>query len=137
MVQNKAIILIGLQLPTHGLGILDEDLTKLERLAINWENCHIAYYESMDFKEKIDKKEASTSTSQVFWLAFQDLCENILQSPRGDGDIFSACTNLQKRRQLRRGISLFEANLAKLTQHSSISIYSATDFKVEFELQAR
>ena len=91
----------------------------------------------MDFKEKIDKREVSASTSQVFCSAFQDLCENILQSPKGDGDIFSACANLQKRRQLKRGISLSEATLAKLTQHSSISIYSDIDFKVEFELQAR
>ena len=53
-------------LPTHGLGIPDKDLTELERLAINWENYHIAYYESMDFKEKIDKRKASASTSQVF-----------------------------------------------------------------------
>ena len=82
-------------LPTYGLGIRDEDLTELERLAINWKNCRNSqYYESMDFKEKIDKREASTRTFQVFWSTFQDLCENILQSPRGDGDIFSACVNL-------------------------------------------
>ena len=57
-------------LPTHGLGIPDEDLIELERQTINWENCHIAYYQSMDFKEKIDKREASTTTSQVFWSTF-------------------------------------------------------------------
>ena len=61
---------IATDLRTVGLGILDEDLTKLERLAIVWENCHIAYYESMDFNEKIHKREASASTSQVFWSAF-------------------------------------------------------------------
>jgi hypothetical protein len=27
--------------------------------------------------------------------------------------------------------------LSKLTQHNSISMYSDTDFKIEFELQAR
>ena len=53
-------------LPTYALEIPDEDLTELERLAINWENCHIAYYESKDFKEKIDKREASASTSKCF-----------------------------------------------------------------------
>ena len=116
---------------------LDEEFAELEKLAIAWEDCHIAYYESMDFKKNIDKREASTRTSQVFWSAFEDLCKDVLQNSNGSGEVFDACMNLQKQRQLRRGISMSETIVSKLTQHSSISMYSDTDFKTEFELQAR
>jgi hypothetical protein len=64
--------------PTVGLEIdyLDENLTELERLAITWEDSHIAYYESMDFKDKIDKREVSTLTSQVLWSEFNTTRKN-------------------------------------------------------------
>ena len=91
----------------------------------------------MDFKKNIDKREASTRTSQIFWSAFEDLCKDVLQNSNGSGEVFDACMNLQKQRQLRRGISMSETIVSKLTQHSSISMYSDTDFKTEFELQAR
>ena len=116
---------------------LDEEFTELEKLAIVWEACHIAYYESMDFKEKIDKREASARASQVFWSAFEDFCKDVLQNSNSNGEVFDACMNLQKRRQLRCGISMSESTLSKLTQHNSISMYSDTDFKIKFELQAR
>ena len=111
---------------TVGLEIdyLDEDLTKLERLAITWEDCHIVYYESMDFKDKLDKREASARTSQVFWYAFEDLCKDILQSSNGSGEVFDACMNLQKRRQLRHGISTSETTLVspKLSPHLLLTL---------------
>ena len=116
---------------------LDEEFTELEKLAIVWEDCHIAYYESMDFKEKIDKREASVRTSQVFWSAFENFCKDVLQNSNSSEEVFDACMNVQKRRQLRRGISMSESILSKLTQYNSISMYSDTDFKIEFELQAR
>ena len=73
---------------------LDEEFTELEKLAIVWEDCQIAYYESMDFKKKIDKREAKVDN--------HDFSKDVLQNSNGSGEVFKACMNLQKRRQLRR-----------------------------------
>lgn len=42
-----------------------------------------------------------------------------------------------ERKKLKRRILIFESNLSTLIQHKFISMYNETDFKIEFELNAR
>jgi hypothetical protein len=118
-------------------GELHEDLTDLEKLVLSWEKAHIAYYEAMDFKEKVNKREATSSSSSFFWSAFEDFCKEVVNNPNGDQQFCTICMDLMKRKKLRRGISICESKLSKIFQYMSISIYNETDFKIEFELHAR
>jgi hypothetical protein len=119
------------------IGEPHEDLTDLEKLALSWERAHIAYYEAMDFKEKVNKREATSSSSSFFWSAFEDFCKEVVNNPNGDQQFCTICMDLMKRKKLRRGISICESKLSKIFQYMSISIYNETDFKIEFELHAR
>ena len=115
----------------------EEDVTELEKLALSWEKAHVAYYEAMDFKEKSNKLENTSSASSIFWAAFEGFCEEVENNLDGDQELLQICMDLMERKKLKRGISISESNLSKLVQDRSISMYNEIDFKIKFELCAR
>ena len=62
----------------------EENVTDLEKLAMSWEKAHMAYYEAVDFKEKSNKHENTSSASLVFWAAFEGFCEEVVNNLDGD-----------------------------------------------------
>ena len=104
---------------------------------MSWERAHIAYYEAMDFKEKVNRREGTPSALSIFWAAFQDFYEEVVNNPNDDSEFLIVCMGLIERKKLRRGISISESSLSKILQHQSMSMYNEMDFKIEFELHAR
>ena len=109
----------------------------MEKLALSWEAAHFAYYQAMDFKDKIYTREGTSSQSSIFWAMFEDFCEEIATHPYSDPELLNIYTNLMERKKLRRGISISESSISKIVQHQSMCMYNETEFKIEFELQAR
>ena len=68
---------------------------------------------------------------------FEGFCEEIATHLDSDLELLNICTNLSKRKKLRKGISISKSSISKFVQHQSMCIYNETEFKLEFELQAR
>lgn len=44
----------------------EENLTHMKKLTLSWEETHFAYYEAMNFKDKIYTREGTSSQSSIF-----------------------------------------------------------------------
>ena len=71
----------------------------MEKLALSWEAAHFAYYQAMDFKDKIYTREGTSSQSSIFWAMLEDLCEEIATHPNNDPELLNICTNLMERKK--------------------------------------
>ena len=101
------------------------------------ERAHIAYYLAMDFKEKVNRREGTSSASSIFWATFQDFYEEIVNNPNDNSEFLIVYMGLMERKKLQRGISISESSLSKILQHQSMSMYNETNLKIEFELHTR